>query len=136
MSLSPHRIQRLLPQTLTADRPGFQRELSSLRRRFSDLMAEPEKSGAAPGPAPERMLKAYESGLRRLKEKIDESIAKAETRRRRIPAMKYPSDLPITERREEIAELIKSRAPRFESEALTIDEAAKDIKKYMEEARG
>ena len=36
----------------------------------------------------------------------------------------------------EIAELIKSRAPRFESEALTIDEAAKDIRKYMEEARG
>ena len=36
----------------------------------------------------------------------------------------------------EIAELIKSRAPRFESKALTIDEAAKDIRKYMEEARG
>ena len=36
----------------------------------------------------------------------------------------------------EIAELIKSKAPRFESEALTIDEAAEDIKRYMEEARG
>ena len=36
----------------------------------------------------------------------------------------------------EIADLIKSRAPRFESKALTIDEAAKDIRKYMEEARG
>ena len=36
----------------------------------------------------------------------------------------------------EITELIKSRAPGFESEALTIDEAAKDIKTYMEEARG
>ena len=36
----------------------------------------------------------------------------------------------------EITELIKSKVPQFESEALTIDGAAKDIKKYMEEARG
>ena len=36
----------------------------------------------------------------------------------------------------EITELIRSKAPRFESKALTIDEAAEDIKKYMEEARG
>lgn len=36
----------------------------------------------------------------------------------------------------EIAELIKRKAPGFSSEALTIDEAAGDIKKYMEETRG
>ena len=36
----------------------------------------------------------------------------------------------------EITELIKSRTPEFRSDALTIDEAAKDIKTYMEEARG
>ena len=36
----------------------------------------------------------------------------------------------------EIAELIKSKAPGFESEALTADEAAGDIRKYMEETRG
>ena len=36
----------------------------------------------------------------------------------------------------EIVGLIKSRADRFESEALTVDEAAADIKKYMEETRG
>jgi len=36
----------------------------------------------------------------------------------------------------EIVELIRSKAPGFESQALTIDEAAEDIKKYMEEARG
>ena len=36
----------------------------------------------------------------------------------------------------EITELIKSKVPQFESEALTIDGAAEDIKKYMEEARG
>ena len=36
----------------------------------------------------------------------------------------------------EITELIKSKAPQFKSEALTVDEAAEDIKKYMEEARG
>ena len=33
----------------------------------------------------------------------------------------------------EITELIKSKAQGFESNALTIDEAAKDIRKYMEE---
>lgn len=36
----------------------------------------------------------------------------------------------------EITGLIKSRAGNFESEALTIDEAAEDIKKYLEETRG
>ena len=36
----------------------------------------------------------------------------------------------------EIIELIKSRTPAFRSDALTIDEASKDIKTYMEEARG
>ena len=36
----------------------------------------------------------------------------------------------------EITELIKSKAPTFKSDALTIDEAAEDIKTYMEEARG
>lgn len=35
----------------------------------------------------------------------------------------------------EITELIKSKAPAFKSDALTIDEAAEDIKTYMEEAR-
>lgn len=36
----------------------------------------------------------------------------------------------------EIVELISSKAPGFRSEALTIDEAASDIKKYLEETRG
>ena len=36
----------------------------------------------------------------------------------------------------EIAELIRRKAPAFRSEALTIDEAARDIRKYLEETRG
>lgn len=36
----------------------------------------------------------------------------------------------------EIVELISKKTPGFSSEALSIDEAANDIKKYMEEARG
>jgi energy-coupling factor transport system ATP-binding protein len=36
----------------------------------------------------------------------------------------------------EITDLIKSRAAKFESEALTNDEAAADIRKYLEENRG
>lgn len=36
----------------------------------------------------------------------------------------------------EIVELIRKKTPGFRSEALSIDEAANDIKKYMEEARG
>ena len=35
-----------------------------------------------------------------------------------------------------MTELIKSKAPGFRSEALTIDEAAGDIRKYLEETRG
>ena len=36
----------------------------------------------------------------------------------------------------EIADLIKSRAPGFKSEALSTDEAARDIRKYLEESDG
>lgn len=36
----------------------------------------------------------------------------------------------------EIADLIKSKTPGFESSALTADDAAADIRKYMEEHRG
>ena len=36
----------------------------------------------------------------------------------------------------EIADLINRRVPGFSSEALTMDEAASDIRKYMEETRG
>jgi hypothetical protein len=36
----------------------------------------------------------------------------------------------------EITDGIAAKSPGFRSEALTIDEAAKDIRKYMEEARG
>ena len=36
----------------------------------------------------------------------------------------------------EIADIIKGKVPGFTSEALTIDEAAGDIKKYLEETRG
>lgn len=36
----------------------------------------------------------------------------------------------------EIVELIKSKTPVFKSDALTIDEAAKDIRTYLEETRG
>ena len=36
----------------------------------------------------------------------------------------------------EIVDLISSRTPGFRSEALSIDEAARDIRRYMEEARG
>lgn len=36
----------------------------------------------------------------------------------------------------EIVEIIKSRVPGFRSEALSIDEAAEDIKRYMEGPRG
>ena len=36
----------------------------------------------------------------------------------------------------EIVDLISAKAPKFKSRALTTDEAAEDIKKYLEEARG
>ena len=36
----------------------------------------------------------------------------------------------------EIADLIKSKAPKFESSALTADETAADIRRYLEETRG
>ncbi len=107
MTLSPHRLRRLLPKTLTADRPRFERELSRLGRRFSELFAESEKGGAAPGPVPERAHALFENDLKNLKGEIDRSVEAAAARRRRIPALKYDPELPITARRGEIAELIE-----------------------------
>ncbi|MBO7726405.1 MAG: ATP-dependent RNA helicase HrpA [Thermoguttaceae bacterium] len=107
MTLSPHQFRRLLPKTMTVDRPRFERELVRLRHDFSALIAEAKRRGAAPGPASDRAGRDYESRLSELKEKVDRSIAEADHRRKRIPAMKYDPELPITERRAEIAELIK-----------------------------
>ena len=107
MSSSPHQLRRLLPKTMTADRPRFERELARLRREFSDLISPSEQGAAEPGPRRDRAGAEYDSRLSLLREEIAQSAEKARARRRRIPAMTYPPDLPITGRRGEIAELIR-----------------------------
>jgi ATP-dependent helicase HrpA len=76
-----------LDTCLLADRPGLRRRLRSLRQR---------QDRGQPGG----------EGLVRLWREIEASQAVLEQRRALVPAIQFPSELPVSERREEVAALI------------------------------
>jgi len=80
-------LARQIRDCLSSDRHYFKRQLDHLRREL--------KSGKNPT-----------EKLNRLAAKIQRSIAKSQQRRASIPALKYP-DLPVTEKKDEIIQLIK-----------------------------
>jgi ATP-dependent helicase HrpA len=84
-------LKELLPQCLTADWVRIGHQLASLIRN----------PGAA-GKRPER--------LRRLLERAHESVAFRQRRAKEVPIVKYPPDLPITSRKDEIVAAIRDHA--------------------------
>lgn len=73
---------------LIGDRPSLRR-----RRRVLDLRAQRGQS--------------IDRGLARLREAIGESQALLERRRAQVPTIEYPPDLPVSERRDQVAALIR-----------------------------
>ncbi len=55
-----------------------------------------------------RQGQPYDQGLAKLWQAIDQSRSLLERRRSLIPAVEYPPELPVSERREEVAKLIES----------------------------
>ncbi len=80
-------LARQIRDCLSSDRHYFKRQLDYLRREL--------KSGKNPT-----------EKLNRLAARIQRSIAKSQQRGASIPALKYP-DLPVTEKKDEIIQLIK-----------------------------
>lgn len=81
-------LSRNLASCMSADRHGFKRQLDRLRGE------------AGKG-------KDVSSQLQQLAEKIERSIARCNQRRASLPVIEYP-DLPVSGKKDEIAELIKN----------------------------
>ena len=90
MSTSPFPPPAELDRCLLADRPALRRRLRGLRQR-------------------ERQGQPYEQGLLRLWHDLRASQALLEQRQALIPAsIDYPPELPVSERRDEVADLIRA----------------------------
>ncbi|MGR8941879.1 MAG: ATP-dependent RNA helicase HrpA, partial [Gammaproteobacteria bacterium] len=90
MSLSEtlNQLTRQLPQCLNQDRHGFKRQLDRLRSDYQK------------GKHPEAQVAAMQA-------RIEQSIAKRRQRLASVPALNFP-DLPVTGKKDEIAELISN----------------------------
>ncbi|MGA7978892.1 MAG: ATP-dependent RNA helicase HrpA [Chromatiaceae bacterium] len=78
-----------LNRCLLSDRPPFRRRLRGLRHR-------------------ERRGQPIDEGLGKLWQAIRASQSLAERRRLQVPRIEYPPELPVSERRDEVAELIRA----------------------------
>ncbi len=76
-----------LDACLLADRPGLRRRLRSLRQR--------QERG-----------QPIDQGLAQLRQSLAASRALVEQRRLRVPKIQYPEELPVSERRAEVGDLI------------------------------
>ena len=106
MSPSLNRLKRLLAETMISDRPRFRREIELLERELasSAVPGKPEKLGAIePHPAND-----FSARIEKLGRVMDESASLAERRREKIRPLSYDAELPIVERKDEIAELIRN----------------------------
>jgi ATP-dependent helicase HrpA len=81
-------LSRQLPQCLNQDRHGFKRQLDRLRSEYQK------------GKNPETQVAALQS-------RIEQSVAKRNRRLASMPVLNFP-DLPVTGRKDEIAELIRN----------------------------
>ncbi|MFH0975405.1 MAG: ATP-dependent RNA helicase HrpA [Spirochaetota bacterium] len=85
-------LELLLPQVMSPDRYGFRKELKRLLHK-----SRKNKSGTED-----------KNKLLRLKRKISFSIQKKEWRKKNIPAFSYIPELPITAKKDEIIEAIRT----------------------------
>jgi ATP-dependent helicase HrpA len=88
VTTDPFPSQASLDDCLLADRHGLRKRLQGMRRRA--------KEG-----------KPFDEGLERLRQQIERSRKIVEQRRAQMPTPSFPTELPISEKQPEIAELIK-----------------------------
>jgi len=85
------RLTRLLPKALGPDRFPLRRELDKIRQRTKK------------GQETEKIVQA----LGRLSKRLDRSMALHRERVRAVPALSFPEQLPITDKKDEIIEAIR-----------------------------
>jgi ATP-dependent helicase HrpA len=91
MAATASDLRTLIDACMIRDRRRFRRKLRGPKRRRGDRRQPHELSEAA---------------LRQLAEQIEASRTRVEQRRDNLPRVRYPQDLPVVERRDEIREAI------------------------------
>ena len=89
MAHSLDKLFALLDECMLADRFRLRRQLRDLGRRQRDNGVD-------------------DAQLMRLQQDLDKSVALAQARRERVPGVSYPAELPISQRLDDIRELISS----------------------------
>ncbi len=84
-------LRSRIRQCLSADQFALQQALSRLNRQIAD------------GPADA----GHQQAVTALQARIDKSIARVQSRRARIPHINYPPELPVSEKRQDIADALK-----------------------------
>jgi ATP-dependent helicase HrpA len=87
-NFSLNHIEQTIPECMSIDQPGFSRRIHGLKKRL--------RSG-----------KPIDRALPRLEEELNASTRKRAAREENIPTLKYPEQLPVSQRREEIIEAIR-----------------------------
>ncbi|MGK2913191.1 MAG: ATP-dependent RNA helicase HrpA [Porticoccaceae bacterium] len=107
-------LRALIEQCMNRDRPRLQRQLAALRptagtgrRQPQSGCSERSDKAAQARLDPSEHIKPTDLARERIVAAIRASIAKAEERRQRRPAIVYPDNLPIAARREDIAAAIR-----------------------------
>lgn len=84
-------FRSLIKQCLSADQFALRQALSRLSRRIVE------------GPADA----GHQQGVAALQARMEKSMARVQARRDRIPLIKYPPELPVSEKRRDIADALK-----------------------------
>lgn len=104
MARSLHQLRGKLGKTMLFERGRFRRELDTLAHLLPRLHdASPKET---PGKIDTDATQTYRRRLNRLARRMDASVREAESRREKVPALSFDPELPIVERRDEIARLI------------------------------
>ena len=105
--LSLFKLKRQLGQTMFVHRFQFKRRLGTLEKQFAELASEKGKSLVFQEPATLEKQARFDKELKSLADEMNASAEQAQKRRQSIPKISYPSELPVSERRSEIAKLIR-----------------------------
>ncbi len=87
--LQPEHFKPLIKQCLLKDQHIFQRKLSAIRHRLKDN-------------------KPVDQLLSTLQKQLDTSVKQCELRKKHMPDIEYPQDLPVSQKRDEILDAINN----------------------------
>lgn len=84
-------LRSRIKQCLSADQFALQQALTRLNRQIADGLADA----------------GHQQAVTALQARIEKSMARVQSRRARIPVINYPPELPVSEKRQDIADALK-----------------------------